>query len=178
MRLVICLISLSALAAAQPASSNPQLASAKGFYDLVKGNVLKAAEKMPEDKFAYKPSPDVRSFGQLVAHIADAQYFMCGTAKEGGSTARDIEKSVTTKAGLIKALQEAYAFCDGTYAGLTDASSAATTKFIGRDVTKLSVLSFNTAHTFEHYGNIVTYMRMNGLVPPSSEQGPPAAGKK
>lgn len=177
MRIMIWMLSMSALAAGQSASSNPQLASAKMFYDLVKSNVLKAAEKMPEDKYAYKPSPDVRSYGQLIGHVADAQYFMCGAAKEGKGPAKGVEKSMTKKADLIKALQEAYAYCDSTYASLTDATSADMIPFIGPEKTKLSVLSFNTAHTFEHYGNIVTYLRMNGIVPPSSEP-PPAAGKK
>ena len=178
MRTALWLIALSAVAFGQTASTNPQLASAKAFYDRVKDIVLKSAEKMPEDKYVFKPSPDVRTYGQLVAHVADAQYFMCGAVKEGKNPSRGIEKSVTKKADLIKALQEAYAYCDSTYAGLTDATSAATQPFLGSDKTKLSILSFNTSHTFEHYGNIVTYLRINGIVPPSSEQPPPAAGKK
>jgi uncharacterized damage-inducible protein DinB len=169
MRILILLISLSALAAGQTAADNPQLASTKAFYDTVRMNILKAAEKMPEEKYAYKPSDDVRTYGQLLAHIADSQYFLCGTAKEGKSENRGIEKSMPTKPGILTALRDGFAYCDSTYAGLTDASSAAMVTFFGQKRTKLSMLSFNTAHSFEHYGNLATYLRMNRMVPPSSE---------
>ena len=169
MRTLVLVISLSALAVGQTATDNPQLASAKAFYDTVRTNVLKAAEKMPENKYAYKPSDDVRTYGQLLAHIADGQFFMCGTAKEGKSESRGFEESKHTKAEILTALREGFAYCDSTYAGLTDASSAAMVTFFGQKRTKLSMLSFNTAHSFEHYGNLATYLRMNGMVPPSSE---------
>jgi len=169
MRTLFLLILLSALAAGQTATDNPQLASAKAFYETVRTNILKAAEKMPEDKYAYKPSDDVRTYGQLLAHIADAQYFLCGTAKEGKSENRGIEKSKHTKAEIATALHEGFAYCDSAYAELTDASSAAIVTFFGQKRTKLSMLSFNTAHSFEHYGNLATYLRMNRIVPPSSE---------
>jgi uncharacterized damage-inducible protein DinB len=131
---------------------------------------------MPEAKLSYKPTEGVRTYGQLLAHIADAQYGFCGAVK-GTPTQKGIEKSnLKTAADLKKALNEAFAFCDSAYEGLTDAASAATISFYGQNPTKLAVLSFNTAHTMEHYGNLVTYMRMNSIVPPSSEnQG---GGKK
>jgi len=175
-RLIFSILYISGLAAAQNASTNPQLASAKTFYDMVKGNVLKSAEKMPEDRYGFKPSPDVRTYGQLIAHVADAQYFMCGAVKEDKAASRGIEKSTTAKGELVKALQDAFAYCDSVYAGLSDATSGSMVPFLGGNKTKLSILSFNTAHTFEHYGNIVTYLRISGIVPPSSE--PPPAGKK
>jgi uncharacterized damage-inducible protein DinB len=112
----------------------------------------------------------VRTYGALLGHIADAQYGLCGTAKEGKFQPRGVEKSARTKADLVKALNEAFAYCDSVYAGLTDAAAAETVSLFGQQRTKLSVLDFNIAHTFEHYGNLVTYMRMNGVVPPSSEQ--------
>src|SRR5262249_33661578 len=101
MRNLFLLVSLSALAAGQTTTDNPQLASAKAFYETVRTNILKAAEKMPEDKYAYKPSDDVRTYGQLLAHIADGQYFLCGTAKEGKSENRGFEKSISKKAEII-----------------------------------------------------------------------------
>lgn len=158
----------------QDAAQNPQLASAKAFYTIVRTNVLKSADKLPEDKYGFRPSDDVRTFGQLLAHIADAQFFICGTAKEDVSRNRGVEKSAKTKAEIVKALNDGFAYCDAVYAELTDATSAAMVRFFGQQRTKLSMLSFNTAHTYEHYGNLVTYMRMNKIVPPSSE-GRPAA---
>ena len=173
MRTIALLLCLSSLGLAQNAASNPQLASAKAIYDQLKGNILKSTDKIPETKYTYKPSDDVRTIAQLFMHIADSQYLICGTAKEGKGVSRGIEKSdLKTKAEIVKALQDAFAYCDGTYAGLTDASSAAMVQFFGQDRTKLAILSLNTAHSYEHYGNLVTYMRMNGIVPPSSEQAP------
>jgi uncharacterized damage-inducible protein DinB len=136
---------------------------------MVKNNLVKAAEKMPEENYAFKPAPEVRSFGQIVGHVADAQYLFCSAALGEKNPAPGIEKSKTTKADLVQALNEAFAYCDKAYNGMTDAHAAEMVKFFGRDQAKLTVLAFNNAHNDEHYGNIVTYMRMKGLVPPSSE---------
>jgi len=170
MRNFLFLLAASSIAFAQ----NPQVASTKGFFEIVKGNVIKSVDKMPEAKLTYKPAEGVRTYGQVLMHIADSQYTICGTAK-GAPQDKGIEKSnLKTAAEIKKALTDAFAFCDSAYEGLTDAASAATVPFFGQTVTKLSVLSFNTAHTFEHYGNLVTYMRANGVVPPSSDN----SGKK
>lgn len=149
--------------------SDPLSAGNKGIYNIVKNNLVKAAEKMPEENYAFKPAPEVRSFGQLVGHVADAQYSFCSAALGEKSPAPGIEKSKTTKADLVLALNEAFAYCDKAYNGMTDAHAAEMVKFFGREQAKLTVLAFNNAHNDEHYGNIVTYMRMKGLVPPSSE---------
>jgi uncharacterized damage-inducible protein DinB len=160
-------------------SAQNLLASTKAWYDAVRGFILKALDKIPEAKYTWKPSDDVRTFAQQFMHIADSQYFLCGTAKENKQSNPGIEKSaLKTKAELLKALNEGFAYCDSTYAGLTDASSAAIVQFFGQNRTKLSMLAANTAHSFEHYGNLVTYMRMNGIVPPSSEAPPAPPAKK
>jgi uncharacterized damage-inducible protein DinB len=151
-------------------AQNPQLTSSKALLGIAKGDILKTADKVPEDKYSFKPTPEVRSLGQILAHVADAQYFFCGTARGEKPPAKNVEKSATTKAQIQSALKEAFAYCDAAYAGLTDAASAETISFLGQQRTKLSVLDFNVAHTFEHYGNLVTYMRINGIVPPSSEK--------
>jgi uncharacterized damage-inducible protein DinB len=155
---------------APAASSNPISASEKGFYTVVSGEVIAAAEKMPEQNYSFKPTPEVRSFGQLVGHVADAQYYFCATATGEPSPTKDIEKSKTSKADLVAALKDAVAYCNKTYAGMTDAQGSQTVKFMGYDTAKLTVLSVNTAHTDEHYGNMVTYLRIKGIVPPSSEK--------
>lgn len=174
MRTTLIAALLTTISWSQNPSENPQLASTKAFYVIVRTNVLKSADKMPEDKYGFRPTDEVRTYGQMLAHIADAQFFLCGTAKEGVSSNRGIEKSATTKAAIVKGLMDGFAYCDAVYAELTDASSAAMVPFFNQQRTKLSLLAFNTAHTFEHYGNLVTYMRMNKIVPPSSEP-PPAA---
>lgn len=141
----------------------------KSTWNQIKGYVARSADKMPEDQYSFKPTADVRSFGQLIGHIADAQYMICGAAK-GEQKMLGIEKSKTTKAELIAALAESNAYCDAAYDSLTDASGAEMVKMFGRERSKMGALQMNVSHDFEHYGNLVTYMRMKGLVPPSSER--------
>jgi uncharacterized damage-inducible protein DinB len=161
--------------ALQAQTANPLSAGAKKTYDIIKGNVTKAAAKMPEEHYAFKPTPEVRSFGQLVAHIADANYGFCATVlgekpPEGGFGGAIEKSGKATKADLEKALAASFAYCDKAHAGMTDAAGAAMVKSFFGEMAKLSVLEFNTHHDFEHYGNMVTYMRMKNLVPPSSER--------
>jgi uncharacterized damage-inducible protein DinB len=177
MRSPLLVFVFTSAALCQTPSDNPQLASSKAFYDQVKGIVLKSVDKMPEDKYSYRPTDEVRTYGQLLAHIADGQFFLCSIAKEGKPAPRGIEKSAKTKAEILKGLNDGFAYCDALYAELTDASSAAMVSWFGQQRTKLSMLAFNTAHTMEHYGNLVTYMRINKIVPPSSENPAPAKPK-
>ena len=170
MRYILIPALLASAAWSQTAAENPQLASSKAFFGLVKSYILKSADKMPEDKYGFRPGDDVRTYAQLLAHIADAQFFLCGIAKEGKGIPKGFEKSAKTRDALVKALNEGFAYCDALYASLTDASSAAMVSWFGQQRTKLSMLWFNTTHAMEHYGNLVTYMRINKIVPPSSEQ--------
>jgi uncharacterized damage-inducible protein DinB len=124
---------------------------------------------MPEENYAFKPTPDVRSFGQLVGHVADAQYGLCSTAIGEPSPMKGIEKTKTSKADLVAALKDAVAYCNKAFAGMTDAQGSQMVKFMNFNVAKLTVLSINTAHADEHYGNMVTYLRLKNIVPPSSE---------
>jgi len=151
-------------------AANPIVTGSQSVYVLFRVNVLKAAEKMPEENFAFQPTPDVRTFGRLVGHVADAQYLFCSTARgEKNPAPAAIEKTKTSKADLVQALKESFAYCDKVYAGMTDTSGAELVNLFGHDAPRIVVLSFNTAHLNEHYGNIVTYMRLKGLVPPSTE---------
>ena len=150
------------------APANPLMGGEKGFYSIVIANVVGAAEEMPEANYSFKPTPDVRSFGQLVGHVADAQYLFCSIALGEKNPAPGIEKNKTTKDDLVQALKDAVAYCDKAYSGLTDAQATALVKMFGNETAKLTALSVNTAHSDEHYGNMVTYLRLKGLVPPSS----------
>jgi uncharacterized damage-inducible protein DinB len=166
-----CILAIT-LACAAPAAAqggNPYTTAAQQQFNVVKGNILKAAEKMPDEHYAFKPSPDVRTFGQLVAHIADASQMMCALASGGTRPSESVEKTKTSRADLQKALADAFAACDTAFAGMNDQKGTEMVKFFFGDQPRLSVLSFNTAHNFEHYGNMVTYMRIKGLVPPWSE---------
>jgi uncharacterized damage-inducible protein DinB len=151
-------------------TSDPLSAGQKTLYAGVKNNLIRAAEKMPDENYNFKPTPDVRSFGQLVGHVADAQYLFCSAVLGEKNPAPGIEKGKTAKADLVQGLKDGVAYCDKAYDSMTDAQAAQIVKFFGRDQAKLTILSFNTSHDNEHYGNIVTYMRLKSIVPPSSEK--------
>jgi len=153
------------------AQDNPLSSGNKMMYGIVKGDLTKAAEEMPAEDYSFKPTPEVRSFGQIVGHVANANYMFCSAALgEKSPSTSNIEKTKTAKADLIQALNDSFAYCDKAYDGLTDAGATEKIKLFGRDSTKLSALSFNNMHDMEHYGNIVTYLRLKNLVPPSSQK--------
>ena len=170
---VLAMVLVATGAANAAAQGNPLRAGAQRTYDIVKGYITRAAEKMPEEHYSFKPTKDVRSFGQLVAHIADASFGFCsavtGEKPPMGGFDAPIEKSTTTKADLQKALAAGFAYCDKAYSSTSDNLATVMVKGFWGELPKLSVLDFNTAHDFEHYGNIVTYMRLKDIVPPSSE---------
>jgi uncharacterized damage-inducible protein DinB len=159
-----------------PPPSTAVTTSLKVVSDIAKDDVMKSVALVPEAKLSFQPTKEVRTFAQLFGHIADSNYFFCATAK--GEKAPDSSAEKLTKtAELKKALADSFAYCDAVFASLNDTTGAAMVKVEGLDVTKLATMSFNTAHNFEHYGNLVTYMRMNKMVPPSSQPAPAAAGK-
>jgi hypothetical protein len=149
------------------AQSNPLTSDVKSDYRVIRDFFIKAAEQMPEAEYGFRPSPDVRSFGQQIAHVADDQYNLCAPAKDETRKAAytAIEDTLSRKADLIPALKEAFAYCDGAYDALTDAAGAQPGK--GKR-NKFSMLNWNLWHTWEHYGNVVVYLRMKGIVPPTS----------
>lgn len=165
---MVFLLSPSFALAQTPA--NPMQASIKGVFDGLKGNLTRTAEKVPEDLYSFKPTPEVRSLGQLIGHVADAQFSICAAAAGEKAPQSGIEKSATTKAALSKALADSVAYCDKVIAGMDDKKGLEVIKFFTGPSTRLGVLGFNTAHSYEHYGNLVTYMRLKGIVPPSSEK--------
>ena len=169
---LVC-ISLLSVAAPARAQDNALAQAGKSSLALIKGNVVKAAEQMSEENYAFKPTADVRSFGQLIGHIANANYMICSMASGAANPSKvDIEKTVTSKADLSKAVAESFAFCEAQFDAMTPATSVESIKMFGSmTMPRLSALYFNTAHDFEHYGNIVTYMRLKGMVPPSSQRG-------
>jgi uncharacterized damage-inducible protein DinB len=169
-RLTACAFACAVFAAPAIAQAqNPLMASIKAQHDQTKGYILKTAEVVPETLYSFKATPDVRSIAQLLGHIADATNSICGNAGGGKAAPLGAEKSMTTKAQLTKALQDAFAVCDKVIAGMTDQQAMETTKFfIGGQSTRGMIIAFNTSHNMEHYGNLVTYMRLNKIVPPSS----------
>jgi uncharacterized damage-inducible protein DinB len=172
-----CLLVLAAAARAQenpPAApggppKNPLTAHSKFLFQGLKSIVILSAEKVPEESYAFKPSDGVRTFGQILGHVADSQYLFCSQVLGETNPAPGIEKGRSSKAELTAALKDAFAYCDKAYAGLTDATASQMVKHGGNDMPKLGVMTIDLMHTTEHYGNLVTYMRMKNIVPPTSD---------
>jgi uncharacterized damage-inducible protein DinB len=178
MKLFTAAFLFAAMASAQDAPPNPLVAVSKAIYASAKNDILRSAEKVPEEMWSYQPVKEVRTFAQLFAHVADGQYEFCGVVAEGKPVDKGTEKAQKTKAGIVSALKEAFAYCDATYAKMTDADTAAMVNLFGMKLTKLGAMDLNITHTMEHYGNLVTYMRIKGIVPPSSEPSTPAPAPK
>jgi uncharacterized damage-inducible protein DinB len=170
MKYCVALIISTGILAAQTAPKNPMIETSKVVFGIAKNDILKSADKIPDELWAWKPTDSVRTFGQLFAHIADAQYEFCGVATGGKSLTKNIEKTAKGKADIMAAVKEAFGYCDDVYAKLNDTNAADLADFFGRKITKIGAMDFNTAHTMEHYGNLVTYMRLKNIVPPSSQQ--------
>jgi uncharacterized damage-inducible protein DinB len=140
----------------------------RSLYLSIRRNILEAAELMPESEYPFRAAAEVRSFGQLIGHLANTQYNFCAAARGVRRPAiGDLEK-LAAKADLVKALKASLEFCDPAYDGATDADLSAPATFGSAAITKGYALAFNIAHDNEHYGNIVTYLRLKGLVPPST----------
>jgi uncharacterized damage-inducible protein DinB len=161
----VALVSVVARAQQPTASDVATLASSMGE---VRDYLVRAAEQMPEVDFAYKPTPEVRSFGQLIGHVAEVNFGVCSLVLGEKSPGEGIEKARTAKAELAEALRASFAYCERAYA-LSDAEAAGTVDLWGEAKPRLAALTLNLTHDWEHYGNVVTYMRLKGMVPPSSQ---------
>lgn len=147
---------------------------AKAAWSSVSNNIVKAAEKMPDDGFAFRPAQSVRSFGELIGHVTDVNYLFCSALNPEKKSAPDAEHKLNSKTEFVNALKESVAYCNTAFDQVTD--PATTVKLFGGERASLTVMYMNVAHANEHYGNIVTYLRLKGIVPPSSESRPaPAA---
>ena len=140
-------------------------------YNAQKMNLTQSADKVSEADYAFQPTKDVRTFGQLLAHTANSQFSLCAGAKgEPNPNKDDFEKTAMTKAAIVKALADSFAYCDTVYLTLTDAKALELIKVGQNEVPRAARLISNIAHDNEHYGNLVTYMRIKGYVPPSTER--------
>jgi uncharacterized damage-inducible protein DinB len=168
----VVLLLVPGVAIAQKPESNPVSDSIREGWNGAKNNIAGAAQVMPEGKFTFKPVDTVRTFGQIVAHIAGANYIFCSTARgEKSPYSEDhFEKSAKTKNEIVKAFEASIKYCDTAYTALNDrtAGEMIAAPFGNAKTSRAGALMGNTGHLQEHYGNLVTYLRINGLVPPSS----------
>ena len=145
-------------------------------YATLKRNLMGSAEKMPAEYFSFRPTPEVRTYAELFAHTIETQFFYCNAVKGGPSpvAGKSLEKSVTDKAGVVQMVKDGFAYCDDLFANLTDEKAAAMIAMGAapntRQVAAGTRLTMVVVHGNEHYGNLVTYMRIKGIVPPSSAQ--------
>ena len=151
----------------QAQTANPMSTEAKQAYTSIKNNLLKMAEKMPEENYDFQPTPEVRTFGGLVAHIADSQARTCSAVNGSPKSVGAASKS--SKADLVAALKQSFEICDTAYDSLTDASAAEMITTPRGQSSKLGALVRNTTHDNEEYGYMSVYLRLKGVVPPSSE---------
>jgi hypothetical protein len=157
------------LAVSTAAAQSPA-AEAKALWKSNIGYLNQAADELSESMYAYKPTPDVRSFGELFAHVAGSQKMYCAMALgEKVPGEGDVEKTAKTKAAIVAALKESNTYCERAYSLADDALKPPVDVF-GTQHPRFYALIANAAHNGEHYGNIVTYMRLNKLVPPSSRR--------
>jgi len=143
-------------------------------YEGAKSYITRAAEQMPEADYGFKPAgtaDEVRTYGRILAHIADANYTFCSAVSGEAPPATSVEETMTAKADITTALADSFAFCDRAFGSVNDQTGAMAVRIeaFDMDSTKLGALALNTAHDLEHYGNLVTYLRVKGLVPPSSQ---------
>jgi uncharacterized damage-inducible protein DinB len=174
-----------AVAQAQAPAADPVSTWLRGAYTGNKNNILRTADKMPEENYGMRPGPqqEVRTFGQQIGHVANYNFLWCSQAKgEKNPHAGENLEKLATKAELTKAVTDAFAYCDGAYSALTDASGAEIIEITQENrrqtrTPRAGLLTLNYGHNNEIYGGMVIFLRMKGITPPASEPRP-AAGKK
>lgn len=167
------LIGAQAQAPAKPTTPQPVADAVRGAWDGAKKNIRESAVDVPESLYSFKPVDTVRTFGQIVGHVAGANYVFCAAAKgEKSPKAEDAFEALATKAAILAAWDDSVAYCDAAFKALTDksASEPITMPFSGAKGVRVATLMGNIDHLSEHYGNLVTYMRLKGIVPPTSRR--------
>ncbi|MBV8905808.1 MAG: DinB family protein [Acidobacteriia bacterium] len=167
----------TALAQTAPATADSPMSTwLRGAYKGNANNIVRVAEKMPEEFYDMRPGTqqEVRTFGQQVGHVANFNFLWCSQAKsEKNPNSQNLEK-LTAKAEFVKAVKDAFAYCDSVYDALTDASGMQTIETTlengrTRQNLRLGLLTLNYGHNNEIYGSMVIYLRMKNIVPPASE---------
>jgi uncharacterized damage-inducible protein DinB len=163
-----------------PDELSPSLAtSSKAMHAMIHRDIKEAAESMPADEYAFRPTPQVRTFGQIIGHLVDANFFFCSQVAGEKSPATADYEQVTDKAVLVKALNDSLVYCDRVYAATTDARFTQPMQIAHVDgngstnTLRGAVLMYNIAHNNEHYGNLAVYMRLKGHIPPSTARVQP-----
>jgi uncharacterized damage-inducible protein DinB len=178
--LLVLMIGISSTVSAQTTGAGydaltPSLSAvAKTMHATIRRNLADAAQAMQPDEYSFRPTPDVRTFAQLVGHVINANWFFCSQAKQEKPPVTTNHEQLTDKAALVKALNDSLAYCDEVYSATTDANFNQRVQLQSgpgmspANTVRGAILIFNTTHNNEHYGNIVVYMRLKRHVPPST----------
>lgn len=142
---------------------NPLTTTLSIFRSNMQDKIMNAADMMPESKYSYRPTKEVRSFGEIVTHVADISYTLCSNVK--GETNPATPTAKASKTEIVAYLKGSFAYCDGVYSGFTDAHLNDPADFFGAKTNKMFILTQVGNHDALHYGNLVTYLRINGLEP-------------
>src|ERR1700723_2154622 len=142
---------------------NPLTTTISIFRNNMQDKIMKAADAMPESKYSYRPTKDVRSFGEIVTHVADISYTLCSNVKGEATPATATAKGSKTE--IVAYLKGSFDYCDGVYSGFPDAHLNDPANFFGAKTNKMFILTQVGNHDALHYGNLVTYLRLNGLEP-------------
>ncbi len=145
------------------AAPNPLTTTLSIFRSNMQDKIMKSAEAMPESKYSYRPTKDVRSFAEILTHVADISYILCSNVKGEGNPATAAAK--VSKTEIMAYLKGSFDYCDGVYSGFTDGHLNDAADFWGAKTNKMFVLTQVGNHDALHYGNLVTYLRLNGLAP-------------
>ena len=176
---VVCLMFAVALCASVASAQGPAQQgpvslsmSLQRSYAAIKNNLTLAAEKLPEADYGFKPSsmPEVRTYGQLFGHVANAQFNACSAARGVPNPNMGVNnEQKTVRAEIVKALADSFAFCDPAFAALTEANGAEVMTQGRGQVARSAILAGLVAHSNEMYGTAGVYMRAKNVVPPSTE---------
>lgn len=146
------------------------VAAVQPLYERLKDLYVRSAEQMPAEHYGYRPTPEVRTFGEILGHVANENYLFCASAMGAQNPNETDFESVTDKSEMVAAVKASFEYCDPAYQ-MAEARAMEQVEFFGQQGSRLWVLMFNVVHDSEHYGNIVTYLREKGEVPPSSQGG-------
>lgn len=176
-RLVLAVLVLGL--AAQPAIAQEMhdghgraaIGAVESQWKTITGYILQVAEETDEAGYGYRPTEGVRSIGEMIGHVAGAQNMICAAAVGDEPPAEDaVEQAAKSKEALVKALRASMDYCTKAYAQ-SDMALQADVSLFGMEMTRFGALVLNATHNGEHYGNLVTYLRIQGVVPPSSRRG-------
>jgi uncharacterized damage-inducible protein DinB len=142
---------------------NPLTATLSLFRSNMQDKIMKSAQAMPESKYSYRPTKEVRSFAEILNHVTDISNFLCSNMKGEATPPAAVARG--SKAEIMAALKSSFDYCDAAFSGFTDAHLNDPADFFGHRTNRMFILTQIGNHDALHYGNLVTYMRLNGLEP-------------